>query len=147
MDHSQRMEARTSVAIEEADGRVATLRTLNDEAEFTKDLSIATHQGFQYVRRKASNLEAQHASLRADHTGVSDRVVKLENAVKIGCMMIVISALHVVCCSKAAAAVFILLLEFFPIQDKCMLIFGGALCGYVATCAMQLSNGQHCQHI
>ncbi len=50
MDHSHRgarMEAQTSVAIKDADGKVTTLRTLNDVAEFTKELSIATHQGCQ----------------------------------------------------------------------------------------------------
>ncbi len=83
------MQARTSVAIKDVDGKVTTLRTLDDVAEFTKELSIATTQGFQYVRHRESKLEAQHVSLRADHAGVSDRVLELENAVKIGFMMIV----------------------------------------------------------
>ncbi len=154
------MEAQTSVAIKDADGKVTTLRTLNDVAEFTKELSIATHQGFQYVRHRASKLEAQHANLRADHAGVADRVLELENAVKIGCMMIVILALYVVVLQNQylaslsqrlsvtqklvgnAAAVFILFLTFFPIQDKYMLISGGAMCGCVATwlCSHHVAN-------
>ncbi len=39
MDHSHRqarMEASTSVAIQHEDGKVTTLRTLDDVAEFTK---------------------------------------------------------------------------------------------------------------
>ena len=155
MDHSHRgaiMEARTSVAIRDADGKVTTLRALNDVAELTKELSIATTQGFQYVRHRASKLEAKHASLRADHTGVSDRVLELENTVKIAFMMIFILALYVMVLQnqrlaslsqrlsvaeklvRSAAAVFILVLTFFPIQDRCMLILGGAMCGCVATC-------------
>ena len=57
MDHSHRgarMEARTSVAIKDVDGKVTTFRTLDDVADFTKELSIATTQGFQYVGHRAS---------------------------------------------------------------------------------------------
>ncbi len=59
-----------------------------------KELSIASAQGFQYVRHRTSKLEAQHASLRADHAGVSDRVLELENAFKIGCMIFITLALY-----------------------------------------------------
>lgn len=163
MDHSHRgaiREARTSVAIREADGKVTTLRTLDDVAEYTKELSIATTKGFQYLGHRASNLEAQHASLREDHAGVSDRVLELKNAVKIGCMMIFILALYVMVLQNqrlaslsqrlsvaeklvgSAAAVFILVLTFFPIQDRYMLILGGAMCECTATwlCSHHAAN-------
>ena len=161
MDHSPRgaiMEARTSVAIKDVNGKVTTLRTLDDVAGFTKELSIATTQGFQYTRHRASKLKAQLASLRADHAGVCDRVLELENAFKICCMMIVIPALYLMVLQNqrlaslsqrlsvaqklvgSAAAVFIIVLTFYPVQDKYMLIFGGAMCGCVATWLCS----QHC---
>jgi hypothetical protein len=163
MDHSHRqarMEASTSVAIQHEDGKVTTLRTLDDVAEFTKELSIATAQGFQYVRHRTSKLEAQHASLRADHAGVSDRVLELENAFKIGCMIFITLALYLMVLQNqrlaslsqslsvaqklvgSAAAVFILGLTLFPIQDKYMLILGGAMCGCAATwlCSYHAAN-------
>lgn len=42
----------------------------------------------------------------------------------------------------SAAAVFTLVLTFFPIQDKYMLILGGAMCGCVATwlCSYHAAN-------
>ena len=152
------MEARTSVAIKDVNGKVTTLRTLDDVAGFTKELSIATTQGFQYTRHRASKLKAQLASLRADHAGVCDRVLELENAFKICCMMIVIPALYLMVLQNqrlaslsqrlsvaqklvgSAAAVFIIVLTFYPVQDKYMLIFGGAMCGCVATWLCS----QHC---
>ncbi len=142
MDHSHRgaiREARTSVAIREADGKVTTLRTLDDVAEYTKELSIATTQGFQYLGHRASNLEAQHASLREDHAGVSDRVLELENAVKIGCMMIFILALYVMVLQNQRLASLSQRLSvaesLWAVQQQCLFLFSRSFQSRTGTCS------------